>query len=65
MRNDPGDWGDRNHVDELKFVYRLVSLHSSQTRGDGVDHREIPLMQCETIPKIGLGGIGRLYELNA
>ena len=52
MRNDAGDWGgDRNRLYELKFVYmyRLVSLHSSQTRGDRVDHTEIPLMQCETI----------------
>ena len=50
MRNDAGDWeGDRNRLYELKFVYRLVSLHSSQTRGDRVDHTEIPLMQCEAI----------------
>ena len=50
MRNDAGDWeGDRNRLYELKVVYRLVSLHSSQTRGDRVDHTEIPLMQCETI----------------
>ena len=50
MRNDAGDWeGDRNRLYELKCVYRLVSLHSSQTRGDRVDHTEIPLMQCETI----------------
>ena len=50
MRNDAGDWeGDRNRLYELKFVYRLVSLHSSQTRGDRVDHTEIPLMQFETI----------------
>ena len=65
MRNDAGNWGDRNRLYELKFVCRLVSLYSSQTRGDRVDHKEIPLMQCETIPKIGLGRIGRLYELNA